>query len=136
MYGVEAQINIHHLTKEQFILQLEQCADSAYHDLGVEVSESTYDGEMYDWTIETINTIIDKNFSKTISQDQTGAHDVTYHVGWYREKKNLYFRLIFRTKRKSIGETYFLFGLMRDDGVKGIIKLQDCKKEINKYLQA
>ena len=53
-YGQSAKYNLKHLTKEDYVRQIELCADSAYADAGMSGVRSTYDENTYDWEWDTL----------------------------------------------------------------------------------
>lgn len=134
--GQSEGFNLKHLTKEEYIKQIELCADSAYADAGMEGVQSTYDENTYKWTVEQIDNTIDKYFSSRITHDNMKNADIVYRLIWYRDKKYLSIGLSFFLKGKSIGSTYILYGVMGNDAVQGIIKTFSSKKEIRKIFDS
>lgn len=133
--GQSEKLNLKHLTKEEYIKQIELCADSAYADAGMQGVQSTYDENTYEWAVEQIDITIDKYFSSQITHDSTKGNDIEYRAIWHRDKKYLSIGLSFSFKGKPIGSTYILYGVMTDDSVRGIIKIFSSKKEIKKIFQ-
>ena len=133
--GQSATFNLKHLIKDEYIKQIELCADSAYLDAGMLGVQSTYDENTYEWVVEQIDNTIDKYFSSQITHDDKKVDDINYRLIWHRDKKYLYIGLSFFFKEKPIGSTYILYGIMTADSVQGIIKLHSSKKEIKKVFQ-
>jgi hypothetical protein len=50
--------NIRHLTREQYIQQIELCADSAYAEIDMPGFESTYDENTYEWIVGVIDQVV------------------------------------------------------------------------------
>lgn len=133
--GQSAKYNLKHLTKEDYVRQIELCADSAYADAGMPGVQSTYDENTYDWVVGHLDEVINKHFSSTITHDADKEADIDYNLIWYRDKKNLSIGLNFLFRGKPIGQTYVLFGILTEDSVQGIIKIFSSKKEIKKIFQ-
>jgi hypothetical protein len=134
-YGQTVPYNLKHLTREDYVRQIELCTDSAYTDAGMPGVKATYDENTYDWVIDRIDKVVKKNFADKITQVIDQKADIHYSLVWYRDKKYLYIGLTFFFKGKSIGQSYVLYGIMTKDSVQGIIKLFSTKKEMKRIFQ-
>jgi hypothetical protein len=135
--------NLVHLTKEQYSRQIEEGFEAAYADAhndgyfrDVEVDSVTYDGYGYEWMIEMIDKVIDENFSTKITHSAQAAADITYRMTCRRVKKDVYIRVSLSTQDTPQGDVNILFGLMKLDGVSGIIRLTAAKKELRKIFES
>jgi hypothetical protein len=135
------RLNLVHLTKEQYSRQIEEGFEAAYADAhkeglfnDVAVDSVTYDGYAYEWMVETINKVIDENFPTKISHNAQATSDITYKMLCRRVKKEVYIALSFY-HQKPLGDADILFGLMKLDGVSGIIRLTAAKKDLRKIFQ-
>ena len=87
-------INLIHLTKEQYVRQIEQGTDSAYTELGMKKPDSKYNGNTFEWIVKLINSVIDENFSAKIIHSNDMPVDMCYQVVWKRSNKNITFSLV------------------------------------------
>lgn len=135
------RLNLVHLTKEQYSRQIEEGFEAAYADAqkeglfnDVAVDSVTYDGYAYEWMVETINKIIDEDFSTKITHNAKATTDITYKMICRRVRKDVYIAVSFY-HQKPQGDVDILSGLMKLDGVSGIVRLTAAKKDLRKILR-
>jgi hypothetical protein len=96
--GQSAKYSLKHWTKEDYVRQIELCADSAYANAGMSGVQSTYDENTYDWVVGHIDEVINKNFSDKITPESDKEADINYRLIWHRDKKYLSIGLAFSFK--------------------------------------
>jgi hypothetical protein len=136
------KLNLVHLTKEEYSRQIEEGFEAAYADAhkegqfkDVEVDSVTYDGYAYEWMIEIINKTIDEHFSVRITHNAMAEAGLTYRMTCHRDKKSIYIQVSFHTKDRPQGAVDILSGLMKLDGVSGIVRINAAKKNLYKVLE-